>query len=241
LAAIGEEDDDDEGDFWLCETAQAVNSDMQMFNVHWLEVTDDETGEKRLTYEKSKEKNSLEMDYVLMQVELRENKANGVYTLSQTSKKAILKTMKEVKAGKDPDFKKKALDDLVNGDNEEEEEEQEEERPPKKKAKVISTPKKTTLVKRKTKEESKHRKRARSTSDVEVQPARKKTKAKAPAKKASKKAKEPPPKRHPNWRLKPNETIKVLDKDPLFETNEKVPFVSSVAQSKLAIRAILTK
>ena len=46
-------------------------------------------------------------------------------------------------------------------------------------------------------------------------------------------------KTNPNWRLKPNPAIPVWEKDPLFETKEKVPFVSSLAQSKLAIRAVL--
>ena len=46
-------------------------------------------------------------------------------------------------------------------------------------------------------------------------------------------------KTNPNWRLKPNPAISVWEKDPLFETKEKVPFVSSLAQSKLAIRAVL--
>ncbi|XP_013405621.1 tankyrase-like protein isoform X2 [Lingula anatina] len=43
----------------------------------------------------------------------------------------------------------------------------------------------------------------------------------------------------PNRRLKPNPAIKVWEKDPLFETKENVPFVSSTAHSKLVIRAVL--
>lgn len=46
-------------------------------------------------------------------------------------------------------------------------------------------------------------------------------------------------KKNPNWRLKDNPDIQVWEKDPLFETKEKVPFVSSLAHSKLAIRAVL--
>ena len=44
----------------------------------------------------------------------------------------------------------------------------------------------------------------------------------------------------PNRRLKPNPNITVWTKDPLFEMKENVPFVSSLAHSKLAIRAVLT-
>lgn len=67
---------------------------------------------------------------------------------------------------------------------------------------------------------------------------RKKAVAKKPAaaakrdgkKKAPKKEKVPKPKvdkSNPNWRLKPNDNIPVWEKDPLFETKEKVPFVST--------------
>ena len=44
----------------------------------------------------------------------------------------------------------------------------------------------------------------------------------------------------PNRRLKPDFNIKVWTKDPLFEMKEYIPFVSSIAHSKLAIRAVLT-
>ena len=40
--------------------------------------------------------------------------------------------------------------------------------------------------------------------------------------------------------LKANHDIKVWSKDPLFEVNEDIPFVSSLGHSKLAIRAVLT-
>lgn len=40
----------------------------------------------------------------------------------------------------------------------------------------------------------------------------------------------------PNWKLKPNPDVPEWIVDPLFETNEEVPFVSSVVHSKLLIR-----
>ena len=45
---------------------------------------------------------------------------------------------------------------------------------------------------------------------------------------------------NPNRMLRYNPDIEVLDEDPLFEGDEEVPFVSSLAHSKLAIRAVLT-
>ncbi|GAB1609603.1 poly [ADP-ribose] polymerase tankyrase-like isoform X2 [Argonauta hians] len=40
-------------------------------------------------------------------------------------------------------------------------------------------------------------------------------------------------------KMTPNTDIEVLEKDPFFETNETVPFISSHANGKLAIRAVL--
>ncbi|CAH1779903.1 unnamed protein product [Owenia fusiformis] len=43
----------------------------------------------------------------------------------------------------------------------------------------------------------------------------------------------------PNRMLKPNNNIKVLDKDLLYETRQPLPFISSSAQSRLCIRAAI--
>ena len=47
-------------------------------------------------------------------------------------------------------------------------------------------------------------------------------------------------KSNPNWRLKPNNNITVWRLDPLYESKEEIPFISSIANSRLAIRAVLT-
>ena len=47
-------------------------------------------------------------------------------------------------------------------------------------------------------------------------------------------------KSNPNWKLKPRIGIKIWDKDPLFESHEEVPFVSTASHSHLITRAILT-
>ena len=47
-------------------------------------------------------------------------------------------------------------------------------------------------------------------------------------------------KSNPNWKLKPRIDIKIWDKDPLFESHEDVPFVSTASHSHLITRAILT-
>lgn len=45
--------------------------------------------------------------------------------------------------------------------------------------------------------------------------------------------------KNPDKKLKPNPNIVVLDKEPFFETNEAVPFISAQVNGKLAIRAVL--
>ncbi|XP_029642629.1 poly [ADP-ribose] polymerase tankyrase isoform X2 [Octopus sinensis] len=46
-------------------------------------------------------------------------------------------------------------------------------------------------------------------------------------------------KRKDEQKLKPNPNIEVLEKEPFFETNEPVPFISPHVNGKLAIRAVL--
>ena len=43
----------------------------------------------------------------------------------------------------------------------------------------------------------------------------------------------------PNRKLIPNPAAPVWDKDPLFETREAVPFVSTKAHSQLVMRAVI--
>ena len=45
---------------------------------------------------------------------------------------------------------------------------------------------------------------------------------------------------NPNRMLRYNPDVEVLNEEPLFEGDEEVPFVSSLAHSKLAVRAVLT-
>ena len=46
-------------------------------------------------------------------------------------------------------------------------------------------------------------------------------------------------KSNPNWKLQVRPHIQVLEKDPLFEGNEALPFISSSANSHLITRAVL--
>ena len=46
-------------------------------------------------------------------------------------------------------------------------------------------------------------------------------------------------KSNPNWKLKIRPDVQVLEKDPLFEGNEEMPFISTSANSHLVSRAVL--
>ena len=46
-------------------------------------------------------------------------------------------------------------------------------------------------------------------------------------------------KSNPNWKLKIRPDVQVLEKDPLFEGNEEMPFISTLANSHLISRAVL--
>ncbi|XP_064600796.1 poly [ADP-ribose] polymerase tankyrase-like [Liolophura sinensis] len=102
-------------------------------------------------------------------------------------------------------------------------EESDDEEPPAKKKKKET--KKTTKTAKKGKKDMKEKK--------ERKPRSKKDKAeKAPRKRKVSKKNE-------DLELHPNPAIKVLDKDPFFETKDKVPFVSKFVHGKLIIRAVL--
>ena len=43
---------------------------------------------------------------------------------------------------------------------------------------------------------------------------------------------------NPNWRLTPRPEVKVSSKDPLFESTEELPYISSSVNSHLVSRAV---
>ena len=47
-------------------------------------------------------------------------------------------------------------------------------------------------------------------------------------------------KKHRNSSLKLNTAVSIYEDDPTFESNQRLPFISVSAHSKLAIRAVLT-
>ena len=77
--------------------------------------------------------------------------------------------------------------------------------------------------------------------EVATRISKEKQDSKAKRRKVETKTKKPVvDKSNPNWRLKPNNNITVWRLDPLYESKEEIPFISSIANSRLAIRAVLT-
>ena len=204
----------DEGDcFWLCCTKTDVYLENDQFSVVWLEKIG---GGNRNLYEKMVYKDRINLESVLSKVTaLREKGDDGkiLFRLPEKESIRIKKILEKVKNGS----KIHAFYDTsdIQMDNEENEDE--------------------PLIGRKRKVAEKENKNCFKNK------AMKKIKKVIAQKKITKAKKPKIDKTDPNWRLKPNLKITVLEKDPLFESDDEVPFVSSIAHSKLAIRAVLLK
>lgn len=103
------------------------------------------------------------------------------------------------------------------------------------------TTKKQKMSKAKTTPSSKKGKPTSKSSTPKSKSAEKKEKkdSKKTPKKEVKKEGKGEKKKGPDKNLKPNLKIKVIEKDPLFETKDHVPFISKMAHTKLVFRAVL--
>ena len=196
--------------FWLCCTKTDVYLENDRFSVVWLEKIG---GEDRNLYKKMVVKDRVNIESVVSRVTVLREKKNEdgkiVFKLPEKELKRIQKIVEKVKNGS----KINAYYDTSAIEMDDEDE---------------------PLIGRKRKidqEESKRcfKNKALTKSKEMKKPKKKKEKVKKPKIDKS----------DPNWRLKPNINVCVLEKDPLFESDDEVPFVSSIAHSKLAIRAVL--
>ncbi|GFO49165.1 poly [ADP-ribose] polymerase [Plakobranchus ocellatus] len=217
-----------EGTFYLCRTAHNVYSKSRRLRIQWLSV-DTPPNDYKFDYV-----DSTEMETVLTEINM-EKISKDSYRLPANEKKRIetildraLRVEKGIATA--DEVEEEAMEEMESAKNQEEDEEEEEDdedEPPKNrkstkkataKAKKAANP--TPAEKKKLKEKEKRIKE--------------KEKAKEKASKTKGKGK------GPDRNLKPNPKIKVLEKDPFFETKEKVPEVSALMTSKLAFRAINT-
>ena len=196
--------------FWLCCTKTDVYLENDNFSVEWLERTG---GEDRNLYEKMVVKDRINIECVVSRVTvLREKKSDDgkiVFKLPEKESKRVQKMVEIVKNGS----KINAYYDTSAIEMDDEDE---------------------PLIGRKRKIDKEVKNRCYRNKALI-----KSKEIKKPKKKLEKLKKPKIDKSDPNWRLKPNIKVCVLEKDPLFESDDEVPFVSSIAHSKLAIRAVL--
>ena len=202
--------DDSEG-FWLCCTKTEVFLENDHFSVVWLEKS---TGDSTM-YEKMVVKDRMKLESVVSRVTmLREKGEDGkvLFRLPEKESIRIQKMLHKIKNG----CKVNVYDDATD-------------------AKLAiqmddSSDDDEPLIGRKRKVDEEKKKRKNSLKNKQLKN----------VKVLRNQIKKPKvDKSDPNWRLKPNLNIRVWEMDPLFESKDEVPFVSSITHSRLAIRAVI--
>ena len=201
--------DEAEG-FWLCCTKTDVYLENDHFSVVWLEKIG---GRNKNLYEKMVIKDRMNLESVVSRVTMmREKGEDGkvIFRLPEKESGRIEKILEKVKNGsKINAYDSSDVKSAIQIDDDD-----------------------APLLKKKRKmDECGNKKCKKNIAMKKAKPVKKPNSAKAKKPKVDKS--------DPNWRLKPNLNINVSVKDPLFESDDEVPFVSSIAHSKLAIRAVL--
>ncbi|KAI8784708.1 poly [ADP-ribose] polymerase tankyrase [Biomphalaria glabrata] len=208
-----------EGTFYLCRAAQNIYSKSKRLRIQWLSL------DKAPDVYKFDYVDSTEMETVLTEIQM-EKISKDCYKLPSSEKKRaenILDRAIRVEQGiaTADEVEEEAMEEVENAKTAKEEEEnddddsdEDDEEP---------TPRKGRGAKKSTKGKGKasthsHKKKEK--------PEKSKQKGKSEKKKG------------PDRNLKPNLKIKILEKDPFFDTKEKVPEVSAQMTSKLIFRAV---
>ncbi|XP_052057851.1 poly [ADP-ribose] polymerase tankyrase-like isoform X2 [Mytilus californianus] len=228
----------DEETFYLCRTQQNVFSNTKKFKIQWLDM-DEVTKHYKFDF-----LDSTDIECVLTNIKM-DRVARETYTLPDSEKKRIEMILtKAIRKEKGM-----PIDDIdIVPENEVEEEEDEEETEDDEDWEDEPTTKKQKLSKSKTTPPSKKGVRVflksgkssskKSTPKTKSDKKEKKDTKKTPKKDGKKEGKSDK-KRGPDKNLKPNLKIKVIEKDPLFETKDHVPFISKMSHTKLVFRAVL--
>ncbi|XP_064623807.1 poly [ADP-ribose] polymerase tankyrase-like [Lineus longissimus] len=230
--------------FYLCQAAQNVFKGCKPFKIRWLTNDEGPSDTFKLdfydTVELETVLTSVNMKYVNKELYIlpkkEKEKAEKILKKALNAEKGIV----EPEPDEDEDEEEEYEEEV-----EEEEDEEEEEPAPAKKSKRTSP-----------RSKSKGRASPRKTAQAAVvnKGSRVKLKASKPKKKApvsppakgkakakpSPKLKTPSPggRKHANDRLKMNTAVKVLERDPFFESRETVPAMDTVIASKLVFRAV---
>ncbi|CAL1535690.1 unnamed protein product [Lymnaea stagnalis] len=217
-----------EGIFYLCRAAQNIYSKSKKLRIQWLSL---ETPPDIYKFDYV---DTTEMETVLTEIQM-EKVSKDSYKLPQSEQKRaekILDRAIRVEQGiaTADEVEEEAMEEVENAnsardeeeDDDEDEEEEEED----------STPRKGRSAKKLTK----GKKDRLSTPSQKKKEKDKQDKTKG----LKQKSKSGDKKKGPDRNLKPNPKIKILEKDPFFDTKDKVPEVSALMTSKLVFRAINT-
>ena len=215
----------EDGGFWLCRAAADVWLDQDTLQVNWMEQ--EEGGG---VFRRQEWLDRIQLGSVLSRVALL-REVGGALRLPEKEKARLEGLLARLKEGYTLQCYDKEHEQVRTVDvmvMEMEGVEEEEERAGEKRKASRGKSSKSTVPKKKAK---------LSKGNVK---SKTKNHAKEKVPKAKKPVKPKVDKTNPNWRLKPNTTAPDWSEDPLFEGRQKLPFVSSLSHSKLAIRAVLT-
>ncbi|XP_052767208.1 poly [ADP-ribose] polymerase tankyrase-like isoform X2 [Mya arenaria] len=212
----------EEGTFYLCKTIQNVFTNTRKFKIQWLDL-DQPPDVYKLDFV-----DTTDADCILTNVKM-DRVEKDTYKLpikEQTRVEEILRKALLKERGEPVDdiiipgmSGSESEDEVMEEDEEEsEEEEWEEEETPKKPKSTPKSKKTPASAKGKGSKSKPEKGKKTPVKENKVKPEKKKG---------------------PDKDLKPNTKIKVLEKEPFFETKEKVEFMSKFVQGKLAIRAVL--
>lgn len=211
----------DAGSFYLCRTQQNVFQNTKHFKIQWLDKD-----EKSDVY-KFDFLDHTEIECVLTNVRM-ERVARETYELPEAEKSRIelilSKALKKEKGEPYEDLVVDTEEEISNEEDEDDVDDDDDEPVPKK-----GRARKSITVAFKEGKNGKKQQPPRGTS--------RKKEFKVEVKK-EKKTPSPGKKRGPDKNLLPNPKIKILEKDPLFETKDHVPFISKRAHQRLVFRAV---
>ncbi|OWF45703.1 Poly(ADP-ribose) polymerase pme-5 [Mizuhopecten yessoensis] len=226
----------DEGSFYMCRTQQNVYKTTKHFKIQWLDLNEPPSIYKFDFLD------ATEIECVLTNVKM-ERIARETYRLPHSEKTRIenilLRALKKEKGEpieEDDMLVEETVGEEDFAEDDSEEEDWEDDEPSAKKPKYSksdkpkATPKSrksiTVALKDSGSKKSNTKSKGKKTEKEKV---KKQKKEKKPEKEK---------KRGPDRKLKPNPKVRIVEKDPLFQTKDHVPFISKNAHAKLVFRAI---
>ncbi|XP_059138557.1 poly [ADP-ribose] polymerase tankyrase-like isoform X2 [Physella acuta] len=222
LAVRGAEDT-----FYLCRTAQNIYSKSKRLRIQWLSL-DSPPDVYKFDYV-----DTTEMETVLTEIQMEKISKDSYKLPSSEQRRAekILDRAIRVEQGlaTADEVEEEALEEV---ENELEESEEEDDDDDDDEVDLSSS--------RRSRSSKKSPKGRKGKATASAQKKKDKDKDRHQGKSSKQKGKGGDKKKGPDRNLKPNPKIKILEKDPFFETKDKVPDVSPLMTSKLIFRAINT-